>query len=111
MILPSMPQACLRAERKDQAQNERGELLVPGSTLCAGRCALCWEAFRLGDSFSTVWPKRGPRLALTLHPACRAQLDPGDLGKLFDSLARGLALPLARLRLAGAGEVLKGARR
>jgi hypothetical protein len=38
-------------------------------------------------------------LALTMHAGCRAQLDPGDLGKLFDGLERGLALPLAVLEL------------
>jgi hypothetical protein len=74
-------------------------LVFPGSTLCAGRCALCWEAFRIGDAFTTVWPRRGARLALTMHAGCRAQLDPGDLGKLFDGLERGLALPLAVLEL------------
>lgn len=76
-------------------------LVLPPSTLCAGRCALCWESFRVGEAYTTVWPRAGVRLALTLHPACRAQLVPGDLGRLFRALEQRAALPLAVLGLRG----------
>jgi hypothetical protein len=90
-------------ERLRQAQDERHELglVLPPSTLCAGRCALCWESFRVGQAYTTVWPRSGVRLALTLHPACRAQLVPGDLGRLFRALEQRTALPLAVLGLRG----------
>jgi hypothetical protein len=77
------------------------ELILPPATLASGRCALCWEAFRIGDIYTTIWPKAAPRgavdVAITVHPGCRAQLDEGDLGRIFEALARGLAVPLAVL--------------
>ena len=76
-------------------------LVLPPSTLCAGRCALCWASFQVGEAYTTVWPRSGVRLALTLHPVCRAQLVPGDLGRLFRALERRTALPLAVLGLRG----------
>ena len=33
------------------------ELVVPPAF--GARCALCWEAFRIGDRFTSVWPKGG----------------------------------------------------
>lgn len=90
-------------------------LVVPPATHAGGRCALCLDAFRMGDTYTTIWRKDRPRassrpsfagFALLLHPGCRAELAEGDLGRLFAALERGLALPLAVLfgrRPSGAG--------
>ena len=75
------------------------ELLVPPTF--GRRCALCWEAFRLGDVYKSVWPRGayrgGVELGISVHPACFAQLAPGDLGRIFGALRRRLALPIAVL--------------
>ena len=69
-------------------------LVMPPTTHAAGRCALCLGAFRVGDTYMTIWPKAKAAFAIQVHPGCRAQLDEGDLTKIFDALARGLAGPV-----------------
>jgi hypothetical protein len=63
------------------------------------RCALCWEAFRVGDGYRSIWPKgaAGVALGISVHPNCAAQLEPGDLTRIFAGLRRRLALPIAVL--------------
>jgi hypothetical protein len=66
------------------------------------RCALCWEAFRIGDAYTSIWRKGGRPvgergLSINVHPRCLGQLDPGDLTRIFAALERRLAHPLAVL--------------
>ena len=70
-----------------------GELILPPTTFASGRCSLCWESFRIGDTYRTIWPKRG-KLAIQVHPACYVQLDRGDLRRIFAALECELALPI-----------------
>ena len=64
-------------------------------------CGLCWLRFRDGDAYKSVWrggSRPGERvLGFNVHQACFAQLDPGDLTRLFYALERRLALPIAVL--------------
>jgi hypothetical protein len=77
-------------------------LVVPGSTLASGRCALCEFAFLIGDQITTVWPARrrvgeiSP--ALVVHRACFQQLDAGDLARIYTGLRQLLAGPLSVVR-------------
>jgi hypothetical protein len=77
------------------------QLVIPGSTHVSGRCALCWESFKLGDEYTTVWPKTtsvdGLKLSLVVHRACFKQLDQGDLTRIIAALEQRLALPIAVL--------------
>ena len=72
-------------------------LVMPPTTHVSGRCALCLERFRVGEGYTTIWPKDGLPLAIQVHAGCRAELDPGDLVRIFDALARGLAVPIGVL--------------
>lgn len=80
------------------------------------RCGLCWEAFRVGDAYKSIWPKQRTRrvsLGISVHPGCFAQLDRGDLGRIFAALERRLALPIAvlngrRIELGRLGEEVIG---
>ena len=66
------------------------------------RCALCWEAFQLGDAFKSVWPKGDrwarPLFGISVHQGCFEQLHDGDLTRIFAALRRRLALPIAVLQ-------------
>ncbi len=75
----------------------REEFIVPPTY--RGRCCLCWEVFKLGDRYKSVWPKRGGgiKLGLSMHLGCFAQLAPGDLTSIFAALEQRLWLPLAVL--------------
>jgi hypothetical protein len=92
-------------------------LIVP--LTFGARCALCWEAFRIGDVYKSIWPKttaggwrsaagdtprpptagtRPPvRLGISVHLGCFGQLDPGDLTRIFGALEKRLAIPIAVL--------------
>jgi hypothetical protein len=72
----------------------KGTLVVPPTF--GPRCALCWEAFRVGEVYRSIWPKEatGVALGISVHPGCAAQLAPGDLTRIFDELRRRLVLPL-----------------
>ena len=79
------------------------ELVIPPAF--GARCALCWEVFRLGDSFKSVWPKGergesalGGLFGISVHAGCFAQLEEGDLTRIFAALRRRLTLPIAVLR-------------
>ena len=63
-------------------------------------CALCWERFKVGDTYRSIWPKRPASavdLGISVHPACGAQLDDGDLTRIFSALERKLEVPIAVL--------------
>jgi len=64
------------------------------------RCALCWDGFRVGDVYRSIWPKVADGaigLGISVHPGCAAQLDLGDLTRIFTALHRRLAVPIAVL--------------
>lgn len=73
-------------------------LIVPPVTLASGRCALCWESFRVGDQYATLWPKAGGTFALNVHQGCRAQLDAGDVTLLFAAMESRLKVAIAALK-------------
>lgn len=85
---------------------EGQEQLITAPTF-GPRCALCWERFKVGDTYRSIWPQRpaggGRRpppavdLGISVHPACGAQLDDGDLTRIFAAIERQLALPIAVL--------------
>ena len=87
---------------------EHDELVIPPAF--SARCALCWQPFKLGDGFKSIWqrpsgppqPAAGRRmmLGISVHQSCFGELDPEDLTRIFGALERGLALPLACLRQA-----------
>ena len=118
---------------------EGQEQLITAPTF-GPRCALCWERFKVGDTYRSIWPKRpaggGRRpplsllpeaapsvvrrpppavdLGISVHPACGAQLDDGDLTRIFAAIERQLALPIAvlngrRVEVWGSGVGLCGA--
>jgi hypothetical protein len=77
---------------------EGDELVLPPAL--ARVCALCLIRFRIGDQFTTVWPKFSrvkARLALVLHRRCYEQLDAGDLGRIYEGFERLLVRQLAAL--------------
>ena len=62
-------------------------------------CGLCQMTFREGEAFKAIYQRRtGPSLSITVHARCFQQLQRGDLTLVFQSLERGLELPLAVLR-------------
>lgn len=62
-------------------------------------CGLCLMPFREGEAFKAIYQRRtGPALSVTVHQRCCGQLQPGDLTLLFQSIERGLQLPLTVLR-------------
>ena len=65
-------------------------------------CGLCLLAFREGDAFKAIYPRRaGLGVSITVHWYCYRQLQPGDLTLVFRALERGLRIPLAALRKEG----------
>jgi hypothetical protein len=68
----------------------------------SARCSLCEAAFRVGDAYMAIWPRRplgdGVLLSLTVHRGCYEQLGPGDLTRIFAALEQGLSVPLRVLR-------------
>jgi hypothetical protein len=64
-------------------------------------CALCFGAFKIGDTYRSIWRKdggMGVKLGISVHPGCAAQLDPGDLGRIFGALEGGLAMPIGVIK-------------
>jgi len=76
-----------------------------------GTCALCEVPFRVGDQYVAVWQRKPMRtavlLGITVHRACYAQLDRGDLTQVFAALEEGLSLPLRLLRAPLSGDLLR----
>jgi hypothetical protein len=48
-------------------------------------------AFREGEEFKAIYQQRiGPALSVTVHRRCYQQLQPGDLGLVFEALEGAL---------------------
>ena len=78
---------------------EAADALVVAPTF-GPRCALCWERFHFGEAYRSIWPKvpgGAVTLGISVHPSCAAELDSGDLHKIFEALRKRLAAPIAVL--------------